>query len=97
MGAFTIGSAEYNEACSMADEQIRDDLKAGAVSDYIDGDSAQEYLGEIIRINSQRREIGESVQEWIARIGADLDSFIQQIVNTAVESNVTRVAQENQA
>jgi hypothetical protein len=97
MGTFTVGSPEYNEACSLADEQIRDDLKAGAVSDYIDGDSAQEYLGEIIRINSQRREIGESVQEWIARIGADLDSYIQRIVNEAVENNVERVAQENQS
>jgi hypothetical protein len=97
MGTFTVGSPDYNEACSVADEIIREDMKAGAISDYIDGDNAQEYLGEIIRINSQRREIGESVQEWIARIGTDLDSFIQQIVNTAVESNVTRVAQENQA
>ena len=95
MGAFTVGSAAYNEACSVADEQIRDDLKAGAVSGYIDGDSAQEYLGEIIRINSQRREIGETVQEWIARIGADLDSYIQRIINEAVENNVARIAQEN--
>jgi hypothetical protein len=91
MGTFTVGSAAYNEAC----EQIRDDLNAGAVTDYIDGDSAQEYLGEIMRINSQRREIGETVQEWIARIGADLDSYIQRIVNEAVEHNVERVAQEN--
>jgi hypothetical protein len=95
MGTFTVGSPGYNEACSAADEQIRNDLKAGAVSDYIDGDSAQEYLGEIIRINSQRREIGESVHEWIARIGSDLDSYIQHIINEAVVNNIARVAQEN--
>ena len=95
MATFEAGAPGYAEACERAEEQIRADLKAGTVSDYIDGESAQEYLGDLIRLNSSPRDIGESVGEWIDRIGCDLDSFIQNIINQAVEDNVARVAQEN--
>jgi hypothetical protein len=95
MGTYTVGSPEYAAACERAEEQIRDDLKAGAVEQYIDGESAQQYLGELIRLNFLRREIGEDVKDWIARIGAGLDVCIMNIVDRAVENNVARVAQEN--
>lgn len=96
MTTYTVGSPEYAAACELAEEQIRDDMKAGAVEQYIDGESAQEALGEIIRINNQHRVPGEGVTEWLSRIGTDLDSYITRIVNEAVENNVARVAQENQ-
>lgn len=96
MGTYTVGSPEYAAACERAEEQIRDDLKSGAVEQYISGDSAQEYLGELIRINSQRREIGEDVKDWLIRISADLDAYISRIIAETIESNVARVAQENQ-
>lgn len=85
----------YNEACERAEEQIRDELKSGAVEQYISGDSAQEYLGELIRLNSQRREIGEDVQDWLRRISVDLDAYISRIIAETIEANVARVAQEN--
>lgn len=96
MGTYTVGSPEYAAACERAEEQIRDDLKAGAVEQYIDGESAQQYLGELIRLNNQRREIGEDVPNWLRRISVDLDVYINRIINEAVENNVARVAQENQ-
>lgn len=95
MGTYTVGSPEYAAACERAEEQIRDDMKAGAVEQYIDGESAQEYLGELIRLNSLPRDIGESIGDWIARTGSELDVYISRIVNEAVENNVARVAQEN--
>lgn len=95
MGTYTIGSPGYAAACERAEEQIRDDLKAGAVESYIDGESAQQYLGDLIRIHQQCKQSGESLKDWITRIDADLDASIQKIINQAVENNVARVAQEN--
>lgn len=96
MATYTVVSPEYAAACERAEEQIRDDLKAGAVEQYIDGESAQQHLGELICLNFMRREIGETVSGWLARIGADMDLYIQRIVDDVIENNVARVAQENQ-
>lgn len=95
MGTYTVGSPEYAAACERAEEQIRDDLKAGAVEQYIDGESAQQYLGELIRLNCQPREIGEDIKEWVQRITANMDDYIFRVIDRAVENNVARVAQEN--
>jgi hypothetical protein len=95
MATYTVGSPEYAAACERAEEQIRDELKAGAVEQYIDGESAQQYLGELIRLNNQRREIGETISDWMRRVDGDINRYLNQIMDRAVESNVARVVQEN--
>lgn len=85
----------YNEACERAREQILADLQAGAVSDYIDGDSAQEWLGTIIKLHQNPRREGESFQDWMDRVAGNLDLFIQNLIDKTVENNIERVAQEN--
>lgn len=96
IGTYTAGSMNYNEACERAEEQIRDDMKAGAVEQYIDGESAQQYLGELIRLNAQPKEQGESVSDWVHRIAMNIDAYIHNtIVKDVIENNVARVAQEN--
>lgn len=96
MTTYTVGSPEYAAACERAEEQIRDDLKAGDAEDYIGPYAALEHICEIMRIHQQAKRKDEGAQEWIARIDSELDQYIQRIIDAAVENNVVRVAQENQ-
>lgn len=93
---YTVGSAAYNAACEQAKEQILADMKAGAISDYIDGDSAQEFLGTLIMLHQNPRREGEGFQDWMDRVAGNLDLFIQNLIDKTVENNIERVAQENQ-
>lgn len=78
-----------------AESEIRDNMRAGAVDTYIDGDTALEYLGELIRIQQQRRKPGEVPSAWYERISAEIDAKIQHIIDKTVEDNAEHVAQEN--
>lgn len=91
MGTYTVGSPQHQAAIERAEQEIAADLKAGAVEAYIDGESAQQYLGEILLINSRRREPGESLKDWMARIASALDFFITKIITETAE----RCAEEN--
>lgn len=95
MTTYTVSSKAARQAYERAEEQIRDDFKAGAISEYLAGDDALEYLGEIIRIQQQPRRAGESPCKWYDRISYEIDAYVQKIVDTAVENNVHRVAEEN--
>lgn len=95
MTTYTVGSAAYSAACEQAKEQILADMEAGAIGDYIDGDSAQEFLGTIIKLHQNPRRDGEGFQDWMDRVAGNLDLFIQDLIDRTVENNIERVAQEN--
>lgn len=78
-----------------AENEIRQNLQAGAVDAYIDGDTALEYLGDILKIHQMKCRPDESTADWVARIDAELDLRIQKIIDKTVEENVEHVAQEN--
>ena len=78
-----------------AEDEIRRDLQVGAIDTYIDGDTALEYLGDILKIHQMPREKDEALSDWVARIDAELDLRIQKIIDKTVEDNIEHVAQEN--
>lgn len=83
-----ITSPKYQAALAAAEDQIRRDLRVGAVDPYIDGDSAIEYLGQIIAIHQ-----GTSGNAVI--VDTKVGDRLQYIVDRLVELNVEKVAEEN--
>lgn len=90
-----ITSHKHQAQIAAAEEEIRDNMRAGAIDAYIDGDSALEYLGDLIRIQQQRRKSGEVPSAWYERISAEIDAKIQRIIDKTVEDNAEHVAEEN--
>ena len=90
-----ITSHKHQEQVEKAAEEIYDNCRAGAIDAYLDGDTALEYLGELIRIQQQRRKTGETPSTWYERVSAELDDKIQRIIDKTVEDNAEHVAQEN--
>lgn len=89
-----ITSHKHQEQIEKAAEEIYDNCRAGAIDAYLDGDTALEYLGELIRIQQQRRKPGETPSAWYERVSAELDAKIQRIIDKTVEDNAEHVAQE---
>ena len=86
-------SSKHQAMIGRAEDEIRENMRAGAVDDYIDGDTALEYLGELIRIQQQRRKPSEVPSAWYERISAEIDAKIQQIIDKTVEENAEHIAQ----
>lgn len=90
-----ITSHKHQVALRQAEDEIRDNMKAGAVDAYMDGDTALEYLGTLVRIQQQPRKPGEAPSKWYDRISAEIDAYIQCVIDKTVEDNAEHVAQEN--
>lgn len=88
MTTYTVSSKAARQAYELAEDQIRSDLSVGAVEAYIDGDSAIEYLGQIIAIH---QGTGSNAAIVDMRVGDRLQSIVDKIV----EDNIHRVAEEN--
>lgn len=88
MTTYTVSSKAARKAYELAEDQIRSDLSVGAVEAYIDGDSAIEYLGQLIAIHQ-----GTSGNAVI--VDTKVGDRLQYIVDRLVELNVEKVAEEN--
>jgi len=88
---YTVGSPAYNRACERAADEIRANLAVGAVAEYLDGDSALEYLGEIVKIHQRAGSITAD------QVDSEVGIYLQTLVDKIVDSNMYRVAEENQS
>lgn len=71
-----------------AADEITANLKAGAVGEYLDGDSALEILCDLFQLHCAGALPGESLQDQLKRIdtavGAEIDKAIDKIISDNV-------------
>lgn len=73
---------------SAAQSTIRSNLSAGAVGEYLDGDTALEMLGDIFKLYRSVAERGESLQEHLRRIDTAVGVYLEAVCDRIVAENV---------
>lgn len=78
-----------------AQSEIEHNLAAGAVGEYLDGDTALEMLGDILKIFRLKGEPGESLQEQLRRIDTAVGAYLEKACDKIVEDNIDFVLEAN--
>lgn len=84
-----IQSVASISALECAESEILANLRAGAIREYLDGDSALEILGEIVRMH-QRADLTSTA----AQVDAEIGIYIQTVLDKLVDDNVHSVAEQ---
>jgi hypothetical protein len=81
-----------------AEDQIEHDLRAGAIEEYVDGDTALEVLGELVKLFNSRAKPGVPLFEHLRQvniaIAGKLSQFTEQVIADNVEFVITAAAED---
>lgn len=81
-----------------AEDQIEYNLRAGAIAEYVDGDTALEVLGELVKLFNSRAKPGVPVMEHLRQvnlaISGKLAQFSEQVISDNVEFVITAAAED---
>lgn len=82
-----ITSEATKDLFERAEMEIRGNIEVGAINEYVDGDSATEYLSQLIAIHQGMKGNADTVD---AKVG----DLLQSIVDKIIENNVHFVAEQ---
>lgn len=71
-----------------AEEKIESDLRAGAVGEYVDGDTALEVLGDLVELFSARAKAGVPLVEHLRQVNLAISGRLAQFCDKVVADNV---------
>lgn len=81
-----------------AEDQIEYNLRAGAIGEYVDGDTALEVLGELVKLFNSRAKPGVPLIEHLRQvniaIAGKLSQFTEQVIADNVEFVITAAAED---
>lgn len=76
-----------------AEEEIESNLRAGAVAEYVDGDTALEMLGDLVKLHCMKALPGESLQDHLRRIDTAVGVQMEKIRDQIISENTEFVMQ----
>lgn len=71
-----------------AEDQIEYNLRAGAVEEYVDGDTALEVLGELVKLFNSRAKPGVPVMEHLRQVNLAVAGKLSQFTEQVIADNV---------
>lgn len=81
-----------------AEKQIEYNLRAGAIEEYVDGDTALEVLGELVKLFNARAKPGIPLVEHLRQvnlaIAGELAKFTEQVIADNIDFVITAAAED---
>jgi hypothetical protein len=71
-----------------AEEKIESNLRAGAVGEYVDGDTALEVLGDLVELFSARAKAGVPLVEHLRQVNLAISGRLAQFCDKVVADNI---------
>lgn len=81
-----------------AEDQIEHNLRVGAIEEYVDGDTALEVLGELVKLFNARAKPGIPVMEHLRQvnvaIAGRLAEFCEQVIADNTDFVISAAAED---
>lgn len=81
-----------------AEDQIEFNLRAGAIEEYVDGDTALDVLGELVKLFNSRAKPGVPMMEHLRQvnlaIAGRLSKFTDQVIADNVDFVISAAAED---
>lgn len=74
-----------------AEEVIERNLRVGAVEEYVDGDTALEMLGEIVKLFNTPAKVGVPLVEHLRQVNLKISGRLSEFCDQIVSDNVDYV------
>ena len=77
-----------------AEDQIERNLRAGAIEEYVDGDTALEVLGELTALFNSRAKPGVPVMEHLRQVNIAISGRLAKFNEQVIADNVDFVVKD---
>jgi hypothetical protein len=71
-----------------AEQEIESNLRAGALEEYLDGDTALQYLGDLMKLFTARAPRGVPMMEHLRMVNMAVAGRLSQIADKITSDNV---------
>ena len=71
-----------------AEEEIERNLRVGAIEEYVDGDTALDVLGEVIKLFNAPAKVGVPLVEHLRQVNLAISGRLSQFCDEVISDNV---------